>query len=122
MAPARNSRQVAGYYLLQPGVNTIRITDDWGFYNVDYIDLKPATPPAPLPIAPTLSDPNATASTKVLMNYLTSIYGSKTLASQQGPITNAYSCSFRRPSAGDERVGSYRLFTISHRIRRQSEQ
>src|SRR5450432_4094308 len=69
----------AGYYELQPGTSTIRITDDWGFYNIDYVDLKPAAPAPPAPIAPILSDSQATPSTQYLMNYLTSIYGNKTL-------------------------------------------
>jgi mannan endo-1,4-beta-mannosidase len=45
--------------------------------------LRPATIHEPLPVSPQLVDPLATGRTQFLMNYLTSIYGTKTLAGQQ---------------------------------------
>ncbi len=77
----------AGVFDLNAGAaNSIQLQKNWGYYNVDYFELRPATVPQVLPVAPTLSDPLATNRTKYLMNYLTSLYGSKTLAAQEGNV------------------------------------
>jgi mannan endo-1,4-beta-mannosidase len=73
----------AGVFNLTGATNTLQIYKDWGFYNVDYLELRPATIAPPAPVAPVLSDPRAGNRAQHLMNYLTSIYGSKTLAGQQ---------------------------------------
>jgi mannan endo-1,4-beta-mannosidase len=73
----------AGVFALNGGTNTLRITKYWGFYDVDYLEFRPFTPPPLLPVAPTLVDPQADAPTQGLMSYLTSIYGTKTLSGQQ---------------------------------------
>lgn len=76
----------AGLFELNSANNVLQIYKDWGFYDIDYLELRPATPRTPLPVAPTLVDPLATANTQHLMNYLASLYGEKTLAGQQGNI------------------------------------
>ena len=73
----------AGVFNLTLPTNTLRINRGWGWYNVDYFELRPFTPPAILPISPLLSDELADNNTQALMNYLTSIYGQKTLAGHQ---------------------------------------
>jgi mannan endo-1,4-beta-mannosidase len=76
----------AGVFELNGGPTSLQIQKDWGYYNVDYLELRPTTITPTLPVAPTLSDPQATERTKFLMNYLTSVYGEKTLAAQQGYV------------------------------------
>jgi mannan endo-1,4-beta-mannosidase len=58
----------------------------WGYCNVDYFELRPYAPPALLPIATQLSDPQASRRAQMLMNYLVSQYGQKTLSGQQGDV------------------------------------
>lgn len=76
----------AGLFNLTGTTNTLQIQKGWGYYNVDYLELRPATVRTPLAVSPHLSDPAASFNTQVLMNYLTSIYGVKTLAGQQGQV------------------------------------
>ena len=76
----------AGLFNLAAGVNEFSITQGWGYYDVDYVEFRPFTPPAITPIAPTLVDSQANAETRVLMNYLATQYGAKTLAGQQHSV------------------------------------
>ena len=65
------------------GSSQASIYKGWGYYDVDYLEYRTFTPPALSPIAPVLSNPQADYPTQVLMNYLTSLYGNKTLSGQQ---------------------------------------
>jgi mannan endo-1,4-beta-mannosidase len=76
----------AGAFNLIGATNTLRINRGWGYYNVDYLELRPYTPPALLPVTTQLSDPQASRRTQMLMNYLVSQYGQKTLSGQQGDV------------------------------------
>lgn len=85
---------VAGLFDLT-GNETIEIGGSWGYYNIDYAELRPYLPTPVSPVTPTLSNPNASASSWELMNYLASEYGSRTLAGQQvhdrtGYVDDAY--------------------------------
>ncbi len=73
----------AGLFNMTGGINTLGIRESWGFYDVDYLEFRPFTPPAVQPISAQLSDPLANQNTQLLMNYLTGIYGQKTLAGHQ---------------------------------------
>jgi mannan endo-1,4-beta-mannosidase len=73
----------AGLFNLTGGATTLGIRENWGFYDVDYLEFRPFTPPAIQPIAAQLTDPLADRHTQMLMNYMTSIYGEKTLAGHQ---------------------------------------
>jgi mannan endo-1,4-beta-mannosidase len=88
--PATASNQFlldrAGLFNLTGTTNTLQIQKNWGYYNVDYLELRPATVRAPLAVAPHLSDPAASFRTQALMNYLSGIYGVKTLSGQQGQV------------------------------------
>ncbi len=76
----------AGLFELNAANNTLQIHKGWGYYDVDYLELRPATITAPAPVTPTLVDALATPQTQALMNYLASLYGEKTLAGQQGNV------------------------------------
>lgn len=71
-----------GIHKLRQGINTIQIKAGWGFayfdtFTVDYADLDP------LNVQPILSDSQATAETRILMNYLTETYGNHIISGQQ---------------------------------------
>jgi mannan endo-1,4-beta-mannosidase len=73
----------AGLFNMSGGTNTLGIYQSWGWYDVDYLEFRPFTPPTPSPVPATLTDPLADAHTQTLMNYMTALYGSKTLSGQQ---------------------------------------
>lgn len=73
----------AGIFNVTGGVNTLAIYQSWGYYDIDYFEFRPFTPPTVLPVSPQLVDPLASQNTQLLMNYLTGIYGSYTLAGHQ---------------------------------------
>jgi mannan endo-1,4-beta-mannosidase len=77
----------AGLFRLASGTNLLEISRGWGYYDVDYLEFRPFKPPPRAPIASRLNDPLADASTQVLMNYLASQYGHKTLAGQQHEVS-----------------------------------
>jgi mannan endo-1,4-beta-mannosidase len=73
----------AGLFTLAEGVNTLEIRENWGFYDIDYLEFRPYEPSALLPVSAQLSDPQADRRTQMLMNYLVSQYGQKTLSGLQ---------------------------------------
>lgn len=75
--------QIAGKVELRDGANTIGIEKGWGYYDIDSINLSPATIDAALKLPPkTLVDGKATAKTRALHSYLIDLYGQKTLSGQ----------------------------------------
>jgi mannan endo-1,4-beta-mannosidase len=73
----------AGKYQLTDTQNTVIIGKGWGWFNIDYIKLIPATiqqPPKP-PVK--LSDNQANSATKSLFSFLIDLYGTKVLSGQQ---------------------------------------
>jgi mannan endo-1,4-beta-mannosidase len=73
----------AGLFHVTGGTNTFGIRENWGFYDIDWLEFRPFTPPAITPIAAQLTDPNADHNTRLLMNYMASLYGHKTLSGHQ---------------------------------------
>src|SRR4051794_26009846 len=73
----------AGLFNLAGGTTTLGIYKDWGYHDIDYLQFKPFTPPAIQPISAQLTDVAANQNTRMLMNYLTGIYGQYTLAGHQ---------------------------------------
>jgi mannan endo-1,4-beta-mannosidase len=76
----------AGLFNLTGATNTLQIQQGWGYYDIDYLELRPATVRPVTPISSHLSDPLANFNTQALMNYLAANYGVKTLAGQQGLV------------------------------------
>lgn len=71
-----------GYHKLNQGSNTIQLKAGWGFayfdtFTVDYANLDL------LDVQPVLTDSQATPETKLLMNYLTEVYGNHIISGQQ---------------------------------------
>ncbi|QNU68648.1 glycoside hydrolase [Ruminiclostridium herbifermentans] len=73
-----------GFFYLEKGTATIEIgsSGSWGYIIYDTITFDYADMPD-LNIEPTLCDPKATAETKSLMKYLTSVYGKSVISGQQ---------------------------------------
>lgn len=76
------TRDRAGLFSIPAGTSTLGIYQSWGYYDVDYLEFRPYTPPALLPVSSDLVDSQADYHTRVLMNYLASQYGQKTLSGQ----------------------------------------
>ncbi|WP_165864788.1 glycosyl hydrolase [Rufibacter latericius] len=103
----------AGKFLLTAGANSITIGGGWGYYIIDYINLSPATIPLPAKPPKTLTDANATASTKNLFSYLVDIYGTKVLAAQQETNELQEMDYVRTHSGKDPAIGSFDLIEYS---------
>lgn len=73
----------AGVFAIPAGTSTLGIQHGWGWYDIDYLEFRPFTPPTVSPVSMQLSDPSASPRTQWLMNYLVSQYGEKTFAGQQ---------------------------------------
>lgn len=72
----------AGKVELRDGPNTVAIEKGWGYYDIDALDLVPATIPALKKPSKALSDPKATAKARALMSELVDRYGRETLSGQ----------------------------------------
>ena len=97
-----------GKFLLTTGLNTITIYRGWGYFDIDYIQLTPAT--APLPIKPPkiLVDAQATPSTRGLFSYMVDQYGSKVLSGQQDDVEYILDKTGKEPA-----IGSFDLIDYS---------
>jgi len=70
-----------GVIKLSAGDNLIEVGGGWNYYRLDYLMTVPAAQPAaPLAVAPTLVNENASSEAKELMVYLTDNYGTATLS------------------------------------------
>jgi mannan endo-1,4-beta-mannosidase len=73
-------RQTIARVDLAEGSNTVVLHKGWGFYEVDYLELKPAKPAPPrVPPAQTLSDPQLTPEARALFARLQASYGKTTM-------------------------------------------
>ena len=84
--------QAAGKIELNAGINDLAIVQGWGHYEIDSLDLVPASDVSrPLRrVAPSLTDPKATQKTRELMQFLVSRYGEVTLSGQQNLSDTAF--------------------------------
>lgn len=82
------SETAGGRALLNSGANQISIANHWGYYDIDYIKIQAATTGNTHPINRTLSNPNTSAQTKSLFNYLADKYGQAILSGQQNTNDN----------------------------------
>ncbi len=69
----------AGIFDLSAGINTLEISQFWGYYDVDYLEFRSHTPTELLPVSRALVDSQADLNTQWLRNYMNDIYGSKTM-------------------------------------------
>ncbi len=73
-----------GIVMLDEGVNTIEFEAYWGYTFFDYLTVQPADEKlTALSPTRTLSNPNASETTKRLYNYLCDVYGEHILSGQQ---------------------------------------
>lgn len=76
----------AGKYLLNSGTNTFTIQSSWGWMDIDKFSLYTTAKNSYANITPDLINPNATAETKALYQFLLSKFNSKIISGQ----TNSY--------------------------------
>ena len=87
----------AGKVELRDGENEIGIERGWGYYDIDYVELRPAGPIRKLKAVPRrLSDRQATPQTRALFNSLIDGYGKRTLSGQY----ETKECNFVREKTG----------------------
>ncbi|WP_053093826.1 glycosyl hydrolase [Rufibacter radiotolerans] len=103
----------AGKQYLNAGTNTLVIGGSWGYYYIDFIALTPATIPLPAKPPKTLTDANATTSTKNLFSYLVDLYGTKVLAGQQENNLLQEIDYVREQTGKDPAIGVYDLIDYS---------
>lgn len=106
----------AGKFLLQKGWNNITIGKGWGYYEVDYVDVNPASVHPPVKPPNKLSDPNATPSTHSLLSFLIDNYGSKVLTGQYG-MTNieyVHNVTGKSPAVGGFDLINYSPSRVEH--------
>ena len=89
-----------GKFMLKEGQNTITIFRGWGYFDVDYVLLTPATAVLPTRPAKTLVDGQATASTKGLFSYIVDQYGSKVISAQQDDVEYVLEKTGKEPAIG----------------------
>ncbi|AGA58379.1 beta-mannanase [Thermobacillus composti KWC4] len=78
-----------GNVFLHEGENTIVVNKGWGWFNLDYIILRPSTvKDGDHRVEKNLSNPNASREARALMNYLVDTYG-KGIISGQTELINA---------------------------------
>lgn len=97
-----------GKFLLKEGQNTITVFRGWGYYDVDYLLLTPATAVLPTKPPKTLVDAQATASTKGLFSYIVDQYGSKVISAQQDDVEYILEKTGKEPA-----IGSFDLIEYS---------
>ncbi len=73
-----------GKVLLNQGTNVIRLENNWGYYEIDYIKIAPAERRAPHQVDKRLINPNSTIETKSLMSFLVDNFGKAIISGQQG--------------------------------------
>ncbi|XWW47211.1 T9SS type A sorting domain-containing protein [Fibrella sp. USSR17] len=89
-----------GTFMLEEGQNTITIFRGWGYFDVDYLLLTPATAVQPAKPPKTLVDPQATVATKGLFSYLVDQYGSKVISAQQDDVEYILEKTGKEPAIG----------------------
>lgn len=67
---------------LQAGDNSLRIGTDWGYADIDAVQLAPAPPPVPFQLSAQPVNPKASSEARKLYQNLIRAFGSKTLAGQ----------------------------------------
>lgn len=72
-----------GKLYLKSGTNTITVKRGWGYYDIDYIKLKPTKVAAPHKVSAELVNPKATEEAKELMRYLADNFGTSIISGQQ---------------------------------------
>ena len=68
---------------LNEGKNTLEIAKSWGWSNFDYMTVTETVLPEISASQDTPCDPSATAETRALMSYLSSVYGKNIISGQQ---------------------------------------
>lgn len=85
LAGTQSFAEVAGgKMLLNQGTNVVRIENNWGYYEIDYIKIAPAERRPPHQVDKRLINPNSTIETRSLMSFLVDHFGKAILSGQQG--------------------------------------
>ncbi len=97
-----------GKFLLKEGKTTMTIFRGWGYFDIDYIVLTPATVQLPATPPKQLVDASATPSTVGLFSYLVDQYGRKVVSGQQDDVEYVLEKTGKEPA-----IGSFDLIDYS---------
>lgn len=100
----------AGLYALDGGTTHLSLGKGWGYYDVDYIELRPAVPAPALKPPSTPADSEASAEARALLGYLVDLHGRKTLTGQQELDEIAY---IRSKTGKEPAIGAFDLMEYS---------
>ncbi|CCH02336.1 Mannan endo-1,4-beta-mannosidase [Fibrella aestuarina BUZ 2] len=89
-----------GKFLLTGGNTIITIFRGWGYFDIDYVLLTPATVKRPTKPTSQLSDAAATPSTLGLYAFLVDQYGQKVIAGQQDDVEYVLDKTGKEPAIG----------------------
>jgi mannan endo-1,4-beta-mannosidase len=89
-------------FVLGGGSSRIEIGKGWGYYDIDYVELRAATPDPVHKPPKTLADGDATPEARSLHGYLVDQFGEKTLVGQQdlSEIEYVRSATGKEPAIG----------------------
>eukprot|EP01047_Picozoa_sp_COSAG01_P024745 COSAG01_NODE_1540_length_9985_cov_7.634855_3_plen_521_part_00 len=76
-------RVSVGKHRLPAGASNATVLDGWGYFEVDYVDVTPATATPPKAPPKTLADPAATPTARKLMSFLVDTFGRRVIAGTQ---------------------------------------
>lgn len=97
-----------GKFLLKEGQTTITIYRGWGYFDIDYVVLTPATVQRPATPPKQLVDASATPSTLGLFSYIVDQYGRKVISGQQDDVEYILEKTGKEPA-----IGSFDLIDYS---------
>jgi len=101
---------ITGKYKLNEGQNTVIISNGWGYFDIDYIDLIKTTTTKLSKPPYVLTNPNATAATKSLFGFLLEMYGEKMISGQQDLADIEY---IKTQTGKSPAIGSFDLIEYS---------
>ncbi|QEG33969.1 glycosyl hydrolase [Bythopirellula goksoeyrii] len=82
------SDDLAGLFSVNGGLSSASISQYWGYHDVDYLEFRTYEPTEVLPVPSTLVNANSDSRTRFLMQYLTGIYGDKTMSGLQHDVNS----------------------------------
>ncbi|WP_138506383.1 glycosyl hydrolase [Spirosoma lacussanchae] len=89
-----------GSFMLREGANRLTLSTGWGYYDIDYLLVTPTVPPIPVQPPKTLTDAQATASTRGLFSYLVDQYGRRVISGQQDDVEYILEKTGKEPAIG----------------------
>ena len=89
-----------GKVSLNKGVNTIKVQYNWGWFEVDYVRVEPASRNATDNYPEELNNPNATYEADIVYRYIRDLYGHRILSGQQADAGGSEELNYLQAQTG----------------------